>query len=99
MSTEERRDYRREVQAIFQDPFAVYNPFYTIDRLLLTPIRTFKLAKNRAQALPLIEDALTKVGLAAGGGLGTLSASAERRAAAAHRGGAQSAAAAQDHRG
>ena len=63
LSSQERRDYRREVQAIFQDPFAVYNPFYTIDRLLMTPIRTFKLAKDRAQAMPLIEDALTKVGL------------------------------------
>ncbi|MCY3832375.1 MAG: ABC transporter ATP-binding protein [Chloroflexi bacterium] len=65
MSTQERRDYRREVQAIFQDPFAVYNPFYTIDRLLLTPIRTFKLAKKKAEARELIEDALTKVGLRA----------------------------------
>ena len=27
MSNQQRRDYRREVQAIFQDPFAVYNPF------------------------------------------------------------------------
>ena len=63
MSNQERRDYRREVQAIFQDPFAVYNPFYTIDRLLLTPIRTFKLAKSRAETRDMIEDALTKVGL------------------------------------
>ena len=70
MSAQERRDYRREVQAIFQDPFAVYNPFYTIDRLLLTPIRTFKLAKNRAQARDMIEDALDKVGLRAGEVLG-----------------------------
>ena len=63
MSKDERRDYRREVQAIFQDPFAVFNPFYTIDRLLQTPIRTFKLAKSRADAKLLIDDALTKVGL------------------------------------
>ena len=63
MSNQERRDYRREVQAIFQDPFAVYNPFYTIDRLLMTPIRTFKLARNRAQARQLMEEALEKVGL------------------------------------
>lgn len=63
MSNQQRRDYRREVQAIFQDPFAVYNPFYTIDRLLLTPIRTFKLARNRAQARQLMEEALEKVGL------------------------------------
>ncbi len=23
--------FRREVQAVFQDPFAVYNPFYVVD--------------------------------------------------------------------
>src|ERR1700733_5789589 len=23
--------FRREVQAVFQDPFAVFNPFYTVD--------------------------------------------------------------------
>ena len=70
MTKEERRDYRREVQAIFQDPFAVYNPFYTIDRLLMTPIRTFKLAKDRAQARTMMEEALDKVGLRAGEVLG-----------------------------
>ena len=63
MSNQRRRDYRRDVQAIFQDPFAVYNPFYTIDRLLLTPIRSFKLAKNRVYARQLMEEALEKVGL------------------------------------
>ncbi|MDE2775173.1 MAG: ABC transporter ATP-binding protein [Chloroflexota bacterium] len=70
MSNQQRRDYRRDVQAIFQDPFAVYNPFYTIDRLLLTPIRSFKLAKNRAYARQLMEEALDKVGLRAGEVLG-----------------------------
>lgn len=70
MANDERREYRREVQAIFQDPFAVYNPFYTVDRLLLTPIRTFKLAKDRAQARQLMQEALDKVGLRAGEVLG-----------------------------
>src|SRR5687767_3860655 len=27
MSHQERKDFRRQVQAIFQDPFEVYNPF------------------------------------------------------------------------
>jgi peptide/nickel transport system ATP-binding protein len=34
----ERLAYRREVQAVFQDPFAVFNPFYTVDHLLSVPI-------------------------------------------------------------
>ena len=29
--------FRREVQAVFQDPFAVYNPFYKVDNLLEYP--------------------------------------------------------------
>ncbi len=39
--------FRREVQAIFQDPFEVYNPFYRIDHLLTTPIKKFHLAVFR----------------------------------------------------
>ena len=31
---ERRRVFRREVQAVFQDPFAVYNPFYRVDHAL-----------------------------------------------------------------
>ena len=70
MSQDQRRDYRREVQAIFQDPFAVFNPFYTIDRLLLTPIRTFKLTRSRSTARQMMADALEKVGLRPGEVLG-----------------------------
>jgi peptide/nickel transport system ATP-binding protein len=70
MARSEWQSYRREVQAIFQDPFAVYNPFYTVDRLLLSPMKSFGLARNRAEALPQIEDALAQVGLRAADVLG-----------------------------
>ncbi|MDB5505368.1 MAG: oligopeptide transport ATP-binding protein appF [Devosia sp.] len=59
----ERIAYRREVQAVFQDPFAVFNPFYTVDHLLTVPIRRFKLAKNRTEARDRMNEALTAVGL------------------------------------
>ncbi|WDR01601.1 ABC transporter ATP-binding protein [Devosia algicola] len=59
----DRLAYRREVQAVFQDPFAVFNPFYTVDHLLTVPIKRFKLAKNRAEARDRMEEALTAVGL------------------------------------
>ncbi|WP_421726454.1 ABC transporter ATP-binding protein [Bauldia sp.] len=59
----EKLAYRREVQAVFQDPFAVFNPFYTVDHLLTVPIRHFKLAKSRAEARDKMEEALTAVGL------------------------------------
>lgn len=60
---EERLAYRREVQAVFQDPFAVFNPFYTVDHLLTVPIRRFKLAKSKAEARHKMDEALTAVGL------------------------------------
>ena len=55
--------FRREVQAVFQDPFAVFNPFYTVDHLLEVPIRRFKLARNRRETKTQMEEALTAVGL------------------------------------
>jgi len=63
LSSQEKLDYRREVQAVFQDPFAVFNPFYTVDHLLTVPIKRFKLASTKAQARAKIDEALTAVGL------------------------------------
>ena len=59
----DRLAYRREVQAVFQDPFAVFNPFYTVDHLLTVPIKRFGLAKTRAEARSRMDEALTAVGL------------------------------------
>ncbi len=60
---EERLTFRREVQAVFQDPFSVFNPFYTVDHLLSVPIKQFKLAKNKADAEEKMKEALRAVGL------------------------------------
>jgi peptide/nickel transport system ATP-binding protein len=62
-SRQERRTYRRDVQAIFQDPYGVYNSFYKIDHVLTTPIAKFKLASSRAQEAEMIDRALRSVGL------------------------------------
>jgi len=59
----DRVTFRREVQAVFQDPFAVFNPFYTVDHLLSVPIKRFKLAKNKREARDKMDEALTAVGL------------------------------------
>jgi peptide/nickel transport system ATP-binding protein len=63
MTAEEHTAFRREVQAIFQDPFDVYNPFYKVDRVLLKPLRNFGIATSRADAYARIEQALSTVGL------------------------------------
>ena len=60
---DDRITFRREVQAVFQDPFAVFNPFYTVDHLLSVPIERFKLAKSKQEARDKMYDALTAVGL------------------------------------
>jgi oligopeptide/dipeptide ABC transporter ATP-binding protein len=59
----QRRQFRREVQVIFQDPYEVYNPFYRVDHVLQEPISNFGLAKSKAQGQDLIEEALVSVGL------------------------------------
>lgn len=61
----ELMDFRRNVQAVFQDPFSVYNPFYPVDHVLTVPIAKFKLASSKAQERALIEEALAGVGLRA----------------------------------
>jgi oligopeptide/dipeptide ABC transporter ATP-binding protein len=63
LTGDDRMTFRREVQAVFQDPFSVFNPFYTVDHLLTVPISRFKLAKSKAQARAKMEEALTAVGL------------------------------------
>ena len=67
---EERMMFRREVQAVFQDPFAVFNPFYTVDHLLTVPIERFKLAKSKSEARAIMYDSLSAVGLRPGDVLG-----------------------------
>ncbi|MBC7237360.1 MAG: ABC transporter ATP-binding protein [Chloroflexi bacterium] len=62
-SREELRRFRQEVQAIFQDPFEVYNPFYKVDHLLTVPIAKFGLAKTKEERREKIESALINVGL------------------------------------
>jgi peptide/nickel transport system ATP-binding protein len=63
MSGDERRDFRRQVQAIFQDPFEVYNPFYKVDQVLTIPVQKFKLASSKAEAQQRIEESLQRAGL------------------------------------
>jgi oligopeptide/dipeptide ABC transporter ATP-binding protein len=63
MNRQQQLEYRREVQAVFQDPYEVYNPFYRVRHIFDMAIRSFKLARNKQEARDLIEDALKMVGL------------------------------------
>ena len=70
MTGAERWDYRREVQAIFQDPYGSFNPFYKVDRPLARPLRHFGLANTRQEVYARIEEACAAVGLDASEVLG-----------------------------
>ncbi len=57
------RKFRSEVQAVFQDPYSVYNPVYKAERVLRLVIRKFGLAKSKAEAQTQMEEALRAVDL------------------------------------
>lgn len=55
--------YRRDVQAIFQDPYAIYNPFYHVEHVFQLAVKHFKLASSESEARRLMEDSLRAVDL------------------------------------
>ena len=57
------RLYRSKIQMVFQDPFAVFNPFYQVDHLLEVPIRKFNPGLSKAARRKAMEEALEAVGL------------------------------------
>jgi peptide/nickel transport system ATP-binding protein len=63
LSRSEWRAFWQEVQAIFQDPFEVYNPIYKVDHVLTMPITKFGLASSKSERQALIENVLQAVGL------------------------------------
>jgi len=63
MNRHDRKGFRRQVQAIFQDPFEVYNPFYKVDQVLTLPVHKFQLAASKEAAQELIEKSLQMAGL------------------------------------
>ena len=63
MNRREKTDFRRQVQAIFQDPYASFNPFYTVDHAFTVPLQRFGIASNRTEAYEIMADALRRVGL------------------------------------
>lgn len=63
LNNEDRDAYRRQVQAVFQDPFGVYNPFYPVRHIFDIVIKRFRLASNKKDARAMVEEAMKRVGL------------------------------------
>lgn len=61
---EDLKRFRRQVHAIFQDPFASYNPFYPVERTLWQAINLLeKKPSNKSEALEMIKESLFRVGI------------------------------------
>jgi peptide/nickel transport system ATP-binding protein/oligopeptide transport system ATP-binding protein len=65
LSNARMRPLRRDIQMIFQDPFASLNPRLTIEQTLAEPLHIHGLATRRRDAQALIAAMLEKVGLGA----------------------------------
>jgi peptide/nickel transport system ATP-binding protein len=63
LTAKQRAEYRRMVQAVFQDPFDAFNPFYPVEHALKLAVEKFSLAKTAAEAAALIDTALRNVRL------------------------------------
>ena len=63
LSWAEYDEYRRDVQPVFQDPYAIFNPFYRVDRALWKAVKKFGLTTSRSKGLALIEESLRAVRL------------------------------------
>ncbi|MCY4063457.1 MAG: ABC transporter ATP-binding protein [Chloroflexi bacterium] len=63
MTDSQLKVYRRNVQAVFQDPFGVYNPFYRIDHVFDLVNKHFNLSENESEYRDMVEAGLNVVGL------------------------------------
>lgn len=70
LNRRENDDFRRGVQPVFQDPYAIFNPFYKVDRVMHMAVGKFGLTKSRAAENVMIEESLTAVRLDPGRVLG-----------------------------
>ncbi|WP_424969826.1 ABC transporter ATP-binding protein [Dinoroseobacter sp. S76] len=62
-SAAERLEFRKSVQAVFQDPYACFNPFYRVDHALKFPYKRFGLGSSDAEVEAKMIEACEAVGL------------------------------------
>jgi peptide/nickel transport system ATP-binding protein len=63
VSSYERREYYRRVQAIVQDPYAAYNPFYKVDRVLEEIFGLYKNGFPPEKRKEIIASTLRRIGI------------------------------------
>jgi oligopeptide/dipeptide ABC transporter ATP-binding protein len=58
-----KKEYRRLLQYIPQDPYASLNPFKTVKQLLIEPLLYHKLAGDKREAMEMVHELMINVGL------------------------------------
>jgi peptide/nickel transport system ATP-binding protein len=59
----DRREYYRMIQAIVQDPYAAYNPFYKVDRILEETFGLYNNGPSPDERKEIIHSTLTRIGI------------------------------------
>ncbi len=62
-SAGEMREFRRRIQAIFQDPYSSLNPRMTVGQIIGEPLSVYRLVVNRKEERERVEMLLGQVGL------------------------------------
>jgi oligopeptide/dipeptide ABC transporter ATP-binding protein len=57
------KQFRKEVQIIFQDPYGIYNPYYKIDRFLYTALKKLANIGDVSSSKSLIIEAMYSLGM------------------------------------
>jgi len=60
----ERKELRKDMQIIFQDPFSSLNPRMCVSKLIADPLKHFKMYKSEAERMKRVEELMDVVGLA-----------------------------------
>lgn len=63
LSSEQMRRKRKDIQMVFQDPYASLNPRKTIRQILLEPLRVHNIGTTKDERMKKIETIIEKVGL------------------------------------
>ena len=63
LSSEEMRKMRRDIQMVFQDPYASLNPRHTIEKILEEPLIVHGIGRTSAERRKMVLDYLKIVGL------------------------------------
>ena len=59
----EKREFRRDVQGVLQDPFAAFNPFYRVSHVFDVAARNFEIGADATARRAAVADSLDFVGL------------------------------------